>query len=149
MVDVRPTQENPVPGYRRMLEPAYWPYLLAAVLGCAALVEVAVREAGQPLTRPLGALLALAATAPIALVRAMPVVSAVLIAAVCLISPLIGYPPTVAVLVALGVACYVLGRAGPRPYGRRADRAVRGLRRRARRRHGGRAGARRRSPCWR
>ncbi|MBB4764340.1 sensor histidine kinase [Amorphoplanes digitatis] len=109
---MRPTQENPVPGYRRMLEPAYWPYLLAAVLGCAALVEVAVREAGQPLTRPLGALLALAATAPIALVRAMPVVSAVLIAAVCLISPLIGYPPTVAVLVALGVACYVLGRQG-------------------------------------
>ncbi|MEU4219357.1 hypothetical protein AB0F10_28810, partial [Actinoplanes sp. NPDC026623] len=109
---MRLTQENPVPGYRRMLDQAYVPYLLAAVLGCAALVEVAVHEAGQPLTRPLGAVLALAATVPIALVRAMPVVAAVLIAAVCLLSPLIGYPPTVAGLVALAIACYVLGRRG-------------------------------------
>ncbi|MET8154380.1 histidine kinase [Actinoplanes sp. NPDC005259] len=35
-----------------------------------------------------------------------------LVAAVCLLSPLIGYPPPVAALVALGVACYVLGRRG-------------------------------------
>jgi signal transduction histidine kinase len=104
MVDVRLSQENPVPGYG--------PYLLAAVLGCAALVEVAVREAGQPLTRPLGAVLALAATVPIALVRAMPVVATVLLAGVCLLHPVIGYPPPVAALVALAIACYVLGRNG-------------------------------------
>ncbi|WP_230689348.1 sensor histidine kinase [Catellatospora paridis] len=100
-------------GRRRMLAPAYQPYLAAAVLGCAALAEIAVRETGQPLTRPLGALLAVAVTAPVALVRTLPVAAAALVSAVCLLGPLTGYPPPVAGLVALAVTCHVVGRDRP------------------------------------
>ncbi|WP_246159337.1 sensor histidine kinase [Catellatospora sichuanensis] len=96
-------------GYRRILAPAYLPYLAAVVLGCAALAEIAVRETWLPLTQPPGALLAAAATAPVALVRTLPVAAAALISAVCMLGPPAGYPPPVAGLVALAVTCYVVG----------------------------------------
>src|SRR5262245_49074217 len=76
---------------RRLVRPVDWPYLAAIVLACAALVEVAARETGEPFIRAVGPLLALAATAPVALLRTLPVAATVLIAAVCVLSPLLGY----------------------------------------------------------
>jgi signal transduction histidine kinase len=109
-VQVNP--ENPLAAYRRVFGPAYLPYLAAAVLGCAALVEIAIREAGEPLTRPLGPLLALAATVPVALVRTLPMVAAALVGTVCILGPLTGYPPPIAGLVALAIAYHMVGLRG-------------------------------------
>jgi signal transduction histidine kinase len=97
---------------RRLVRPVDWPYLAAIVLACAALVEIGARETGQPLTVPVGPVLALVATAPVALLRTLPAAAAVLIATVCILSPLLGYQPPVAGVVALGIALYVVAQRG-------------------------------------
>jgi signal transduction histidine kinase len=96
----------------RLLRAASWPYLTAIVLACAALIEITVRESGEPFVRPVGPVLALAATAPVALLRSLPVAAAVLIAGVCLLCPLLGYQPPVAAVAALAIAVHQVALLG-------------------------------------
>jgi signal transduction histidine kinase len=110
MADVRLNRTGDT--LRRWFRPVDWPYLAAIVLACAALVEVAARDTGEPFIMAVGPMLALAATAPVALLRTLPVAAAVLIAAACVLGPLLGYQTPVAGVVALGIALYVLARRG-------------------------------------
>lgn len=108
--------DSVVGGYRRLGTAADRHLAAAAVLGLAALVEVAVRieAAGRPTigdsSSSFALMLALATTLPIALVRLQPVAAAMLVvAAVAVTLPVAGVP-SVAGLVALGAVLYAVGR---------------------------------------
>jgi len=80
-------------GYRRFLRAPDWPYLAAAVLGLAALFEVALRPLGAEPRAPFELALVLACTLPVAAALSHPV------------------PATLAIAVAIGVAGTVYDRA--------------------------------------
>jgi signal transduction histidine kinase len=85
----------------------------AAVLGVAAIVQVAGQVEERPDMTELATLLALAMTAPLALAPLWPVIAAWLTGLAALLCPLTGTPPTFGGLLALAGLYFVAGQHRP------------------------------------
>jgi len=97
-----------VDAYRRATG---WPFVAAGLLGLAALVEMPFR-ADAPFG-PVALVLALAAAAPVALVRVQPVVAAALAGAPAFLLLAAGFRPPVAGLVAFAIGLHMVARRAP------------------------------------
>ena len=100
--------------YRRLIDLVYWPYVGAALLGCAALIEVTVRGANLNVTTPFALAIALPVTLPLALARAQPVIAAALIGLATTLLVMANLAIPTAGLIALIIGCYLAGRHGRR-----------------------------------
>jgi signal transduction histidine kinase len=102
--------DRAVAGFRRVAGAPDGPYVAAAALCLAALIEVAFRPADVRVDPSLALLLGVAATLPVALVRVQPVAAAALISTATVLLLVGDSRPAVAGLVALVAALYLVGR---------------------------------------
>lgn len=99
-----------VGGYRRVTTTADRPAVAAALLGLAALVEVAAWPTAGDVSSSFAVLLAVGATLPVALLRVQPVVAALLVVVAVAVSVPVTDGPPAAGFVALGIVLYAVGR---------------------------------------
>jgi signal transduction histidine kinase len=101
---------------RRITAAPDWPLVAAAVLGLSAMIEVIGRGtwSSESLWLTIGVLLALGATAPVALVRANALAAALLATGVTFLTLLARYRLTVGAAIALLAMLYVVGLRRPR-----------------------------------
>jgi signal transduction histidine kinase len=100
--------------FRRVSATPYWPYLAAAVLCLAAMIELAADAAHRPDSTPYVLVFALPMTLPVVFARSQPVVAAALLGLAAPLLMVTSVRPPLAGFIALTAAYYVAGLHGSR-----------------------------------